>query len=97
VEEPASEKVASLFETHTDIIIKGRRNTEHRHKIFLIGGASNLIIDCLVKRGNPADSECVKELLDRQVDYYGRHPRQSTVDGVFASKENLGYATRATV
>jgi len=89
---PASEKVVSLFEEHTDIIIKGNRNTEYGHKIFLTGGASNLIIDCMIKRGNPADSECFKEILDRQVDYYGRHPRQTTADGGFVSKENLRYA-----
>ena len=89
---PASEKVVSLFEEHTDIIIKGNRNPEYGHKIFLTGGASNLIIDCMIKRGNPADSECFKEILDRQVDYYGRHPRQTTADGGFVSKENLRYA-----
>jgi IS5 family transposase len=89
---PASEKVVSLFETHTDIIVKGNRKVEYGHKLFLTGGASNLIIDCMIKRGNPADSECFKELLDRQVDYYGRHPRQTTADGGFASKDNLKYA-----
>lgn len=89
---PASEKVVSLFETHTDIIVKGNRKTEYGHKLFVTGGVSNLIIDCLIKRGNPADSECYKELLDRQVDYYDRHPRQTTADGGFASKDNLKYA-----
>lgn len=89
---PASEKVVSLFETHTDIIVKGNRKVEYGHKLFLVGGASNLIIDFLMRRGNPADSECFKELLDRQVDYYGRHPRQTTADGGFASKNNLKYA-----
>lgn len=89
---PASEKVVSLFETHTDIIVKGNRKTEYGHKLFLTGGVSNLIIDCLIKRGNPADSECFQELLDRQVDYYGKHPRQTTADGGFASKPNVEYA-----
>ena len=89
---PVSEKVVSLFETHTDIIVKGNRKTEYGHKLFVTGGISNLIIDCLIKRGNPADSECFTELLDRQVDYYGRHPRQTTADGGFASKDNLKYA-----
>lgn len=89
---PASEKVVSLFEEHTDIIVKGNRKTEYGHKIFLTGGASNLILDCLIERGNPADSECFKELLDRQEKYYGRLPRQTTADGGFASKDNLKYA-----
>ncbi len=94
---PASEKVVSLFETHTDIIVKGNRKTEYGHKIFLTGGASNLIIDCLIERGNPADSVCFQKLLDRQQDYYGRPPRQTTADGGFASKDNLSYAKQNCV
>lgn len=89
---PASEKVVSLFEEHPDIIVKGNRKTEYGHKLFLTGGVSNLIIDCLIKRGNPSDSECFKELLDRQAGYYSRPPRQTTADGGFASKGNLAYA-----
>lgn len=89
---PASEKVVSLFETHTDIIVKGRRKTEYGHKVFVVGGASNLIIDCMIERGNPADSACFQKLLDRQEEYYGRPPRQTSADGGFASIENLQYA-----
>lgn len=89
---PASEKVVSFFETHTDIIVKGNRKTEYGHKIFLTGGPSNLIIDCLIERGNPADSDRFQQLLDRQKNYYGRFPRQTSADGGFASKKNLDYA-----
>jgi IS5 family transposase len=53
---PASDKVVSLFETHTDIIVKDRRDTYFGHKVCLTGGASNLIVDCLIVDGNPADS-----------------------------------------
>jgi IS5 family transposase len=89
---PASEKVVSFFETHTDIIVKGNRKTEYGHKIFLTGGSSNLILDCLIEKGNPADSDRFKLLLDRQKNYYNRLPRQTTADGGFASKDNLAYA-----
>lgn len=54
---PASEKVVSFFEDHTDIIVKSRRETEYGHKVFFTGGASTLILDCMIVRGNPADSE----------------------------------------
>ncbi len=37
---PASEKLVSFFEDHTDIIVKGRRDTEYGHKVFFAGGAS---------------------------------------------------------
>jgi IS5 family transposase len=89
---PASEKVVSFFEDHTDIIVKKRRETEYGHKIFLTGGSSTLILDCLIMRGNPADSEQYKTLLERQKERYGRMPRQVSADGGFASKDNLTHA-----
>jgi IS5 family transposase len=39
-EVPASEKVVSLFEEHTDIITKKRRETQFGHKVCLVTGAS---------------------------------------------------------
>jgi IS5 family transposase len=86
---PASEKVVSFFECHTDIIEKGNRDTTYGHKLFLVGGASGLIIDCVMERGNPADSVEYLDLLDRQQEIYGRFPRQVSADGGFASKDNL--------
>ena len=88
----ASEKVVSFFEDHTDIIVKKRRETEFGHKIFLTGGASTMILDCLIVRGNPADTEKYAPMLQRQQELYGRMPRQVSVDGGFASKSNLAYA-----
>jgi IS5 family transposase len=89
---PASEKVVSFFEDHTDIIVKKRRETEFGHKIFLTGGASNMILDCLIVRGNPADTEQYGPMLLRQQMLYGRMPRQVSADGGFASKANLALA-----
>lgn len=37
---PASQKMVSIFEPHTDIIRKDRRDTLYGHKVFLTGGAS---------------------------------------------------------
>lgn len=89
---PASEKVVSFFEEHTDIIVKGQRDTEYGHKVFVTGGASTMILDCLIVRGNPADSDMYATLLERQQARYGRMPRQVAADGGFASKDNLAYA-----
>ena len=89
---PASEKVVSFFEDHTDIIVKKRRETEFGHKIFLTGGRSNMILDCLIVRGNPADTEQYGPLRQRQKELYGRMPRQVSADGGFASKDNLAFA-----
>lgn len=89
---PASEKVVSFFEDHTDIIVKGRRDTQYGHKVFLSGGASTMILDCMIERGNPADSDRYRHMLDRHADCFGCMPRQVAADGGFASRDNFSYA-----
>jgi len=86
---PAGEKVVSIFEAHTDIIIKDRRDVYYGHKICLTTGKSGMFLDCVVEGGNPADSELACEMIDRQTVIYGRPPRQAAYDGGFASLENL--------
>jgi IS5 family transposase len=86
---PASEKVLSIFEPHTDIIVKDRRETYYGHKVCLCVGPSQLITDCLITEGNPADTELTENMLDRQNEIYGRYPLKAALDGGFASKANL--------
>jgi len=93
---PATQKVVSIFEPHTDIIIKDRRETFYGHKVCLTGGASNLISDCLIVEGNPADSTLTVEMLDRHDQIYGRYPLKVALDGGFASKNNLKAAKAET-
>jgi len=85
----AAEKIFSIFEPHTDIIIKDRRDKFYGHKICLTGGGSNLILDCLITDGNPADSTLTQTMLERQREIYGRYPLKAALDGGFASKDNL--------
>ena len=89
---PAHEKVLSLFEAHTDIIKKKRRETVFGHKLFLTGGASGLMLGGEVVRGNPNDAAQFQPWLQRQHDLYGRWPRQVSCDGCFASRPNLAWA-----
>lgn len=94
---PAQEKIVSLFESHTDIIRKDRRDTYYGHKICLTGGASNLITDCVVLDGNPADSTLTGMMLERQKEIYGRTPLKAALDGGFSSKENLKVAKQSGI
>jgi IS5 family transposase len=94
---PASEKIVSFFEEHTDIIVKGGRDTQYGHKVFLSGGASKMILDCLMERGNPADSEKYKPILERLQEQFDSMPRQVSADGGFASKDNLSFAKENNV
>lgn len=94
---PASEKLVSLFETHTDVIVKDNRDTLYGHKICLTSGKSGLLLDCVILYGNPADSDLTQLMLDRQKDLYGQYPLKAALDGGFASKENLKRAKAAGV
>jgi IS5 family transposase len=86
---PASEKIVSIFEPHTDIIVKDRRDPLYGHKLCLNIGKSNLITDCLIVDGNPKDSNLTVEMLDRHELIYGHYPLKVAFDGGFASKDNL--------
>jgi len=86
---PAEEKVVSVFECHTDIIVKSGRETHYGHKVFLTGGPTGVILDCRIERGNPSDTSLFPVLLDNQERLYGRPPRQVSADGGFASQKNL--------
>lgn len=86
---PASEKIVSIFEPHADIIRKDRRETLYGHKVFLTTGASGLIVDCFVERGNPTDSTKAVKLMERAVKVLDSTPEQVVFDGGFSSRDNL--------
>jgi IS5 family transposase len=86
---PANKKVVSIFEPHTDIIVKKRRETEFGHKICFTFGSSSMVLDCVIEDGNPMDSTLACKMIKRQNEIYDRMPRQAAYDGGFASKENL--------
>jgi IS5 family transposase len=94
---PASEKLVSIFEEHTDIIRKSNRETHYGHKICLSAGASSLVFDCRVLEGNPADATLAKSMIERHIDARGEAPRQVSFDGAFASKQNLADIKEAGV
>ena len=48
---PADKKVFSLFEPHTDIIIKGSRDVAFGHKLNLTTGRSGLVLDLAIESG----------------------------------------------
>jgi transposase, IS5 family len=94
---PASQKVGFFFEEHTGMIVKGHRDDQYGHKVFLTGGASNLILVSLIERGNPADSDHYRDLIERHKEQFGRVPRQVNADGDFASRNNLAFAKDSEV
>jgi transposase, IS5 family len=94
---PSSEKVVSIFEEHTDIIVKDRRDVSYGHKLLLTTGASGLVAHCDVLEGNPNDSTLVGQALDATAAALGKMPRQAALDGGFASKDGLALARKKGV
>ena len=86
------QKVFSIYEQHTDIIVKGQREVKFGHKVNVGTGKSNLILTCEVLQGNPADSSLFQKTLDKLLEQYNIVPRDSATDGGFASKANAEYA-----
>ncbi len=86
---PAADKLVSLFEAHADVLVKDRRTTYYGHKIFLTTGRSGLILDCAIPKGNPGDVTWAVSLVRRQQRLFGQAPRQVSLDGAFASLDNL--------
>jgi len=82
------EKLFSIFEDHTDIIVKGARDATFGHKINLTTGATALIIDCRILDGNPSDTQAYGGVIDRIRKNYGVVPRDLVTDGGYASLAN---------
>jgi transposase, IS5 family len=108
---PAGGKLVSLFEPHTDIIVKslhhrqelapakagGGRQVQYGHKLNLATGKSGLILDVVIEAGNPADAERFVPMLDRHIARTGAPPRQTAADGGYASHANLAVAKQRGV
>ncbi len=89
---PNDEKIFSIYEQHTDLIVKGPGKNEFGHKVLLSGGKSGLILGCEVLGGNPGDATLFSPTLEAVQQAYGQMPRSVTADGGFASKKNLDNA-----
>ena len=90
-------KLRHYLDLTTKIISQSERRvlrgeTVFGHKLFLTGGASGLMLDAEVVRGNPNDAAQFQPWIQRQHDLYGRWPRQVSCDGCFASRPNLDWA-----
>lgn len=93
----ASEKIVSIFEEHTDIIVKGRRDVVFGHKVMLTTGASGMLLTLATLEGNPKDSNLVPGVLTELTALLGRAPEVLAFDGCFASATNRNLAKKAGV
>lgn len=88
---PNEQKIFSIFETHTDLIKRGKvdRPVEFGHKIFLAESGRGLITQYRVLSGNPGDHIHVKLSLERHRQLFGGSPELYSSDRGFFSEDNI--------
>jgi transposase, IS5 family len=96
---PASEKIYSIFEPHTDLIKRGKVRTpvEFGHKVFLAESAKGLITQYDVVKGNPVDEVHVAPSLWRHRRTFRRGPQIYGADRGFFSENNLAVCANGGV
>ncbi len=93
---PAQEKVASLWEPHTQIIRRGKpspHETEFGHKVNYAEVEHGLISDWqVIAEGNPPDARMLPPLLRQHCKRFGHAPRVLAGDRGLFSPENESLA-----
>jgi transposase, IS5 family len=84
-----AQRIVSIFEPHADVLVKDHKDTYYGHKVSLTGGASGMLLDCVIEDGNPNDATRTVPMIKRQKKLYGRAPKQAALDGTYASRPNL--------
>jgi IS5 family transposase len=98
---PHGEKVFSIFEPHTELIIRGRRGQpiEFGHKVLLTQSKEKFITDYVVLEENRNDEELLEVVFERHEEKYGRRPESVAADMGFCPdaetyeelQEQVGY------
>lgn len=96
---PASEKIVSIFEPHTDIICRGKadRPVEFGRKVWLDEVEGGIVSHYRVLDGNPPDVEQWIPSLEHHVALFGRPPAQASADRGVYSAPNEAYAEQIGV
>jgi len=88
---PNEEKIFSIFETHTDLIKRGKilKPVEFGHKVYIAESARGLITQYRVLDGNPTDEGHVESSLKSHRETFGKAPTLYSADRGFFSPNNI--------
>ncbi len=85
----SSEKIVSVFEEHTDIIVKGYRETLYGHEINLASDGCGFITYLDLEKGNPGDVERFMPIIHDHKALFNKLPHSVACDGGYASQDNV--------
>jgi len=86
---PAGERVFSLFERHTELIKRGKRQkpVEFGHKVLLCESAEKFITDYEVYEKQQADCALTESVIERHEKLFGTRPEVVAADKGFCPAE----------
>ncbi len=87
---PNGDKVFSIFESHTELIKRGRRGkpVEFGHKVLLTQSREKFITDYVVLEKNCTDDQLLPLVLERHEERFGRLPESVAADKGFCPDED---------
>jgi IS5 family transposase len=87
---PAKEKIVSIFEEHTDIIVRGKeaKPVEYGHKIWLNEVEGGLVSHYRILDGNPSEEKQWKPSLKAHIKTFQFPPVQASADRGLSSDPN---------
>jgi IS5 family transposase len=88
---PHQDKVFSIFEPHTELIMRGRhsRPVEFGHKVLLTQSKQKFITDYVVLEENRGDDELLPMVLERHEEKYGSRPESIAADKGFCPDTDM--------
>jgi IS5 family transposase len=86
---PAAERVYSIFEPHTELIKRGRREkpVEFGHGVLLCQTREKFITDYEAFAQRPADCHLTEQVIDRHEELFGERPKVLAGDKGFCPDE----------
>jgi IS5 family transposase len=87
---PASDRVFSLFEPHTELIMRGRRQkpVEFGHKVLLCETAEKFITDYEVYEKQQPDCDLTQPVIERHEKLFGERPKVLAADKGFCPEKS---------
>jgi IS5 family transposase len=87
---PASERVFSLFEPHTELIKRGRRQkpVEFGHKVLLCETAEKFITDYEAYEKQQPDPDLTQPVIERHEKLFGERPKVLAADKGFCPEKS---------
>lgn len=85
-------EIVSLFESHSDVIVKGKRDVEYGDKINVATQVEGFVSHLNIEKGNPGDKILYMPVLQACHKHYAQLPDSVVANGGYSSQANVEQA-----